>query len=175
VDIRARHCENASGREAVRQRLDRRTVILLLVAGSVSLALMLLAFVDHVPVRDGSHNLIRMAWGGHAEVAVVPQTYFQKYGVPELLLLGFGLVLVNAVAFALRDRAGHGLTDAGRLAWGLSIAGLLIGTVGSVTIAPYLLLVGILLVLACRAFSRNGMAAKRSTSRGASSTAQVAH
>jgi hypothetical protein len=108
-------------------------------------------------------------------VPVVPQTYFQKYGVPELLLLGFGLVMVMAVAVALRDRSSRGLADAGRLAWGLSIAGLVTGMVGFVTIAPYLLFVGILLVLACSAFSRNGIATKRTTSRAAAVTTPVAH
>jgi hypothetical protein len=146
------------------KRLDRLTATLLLVAGLGSLALMLLAFVVHIPVRDGSHNLIRTASGGYVEAPVAPQTYFQKYGFPELLLLGLGLVLVVAVAAALRGRGSRGLANAGRLAWGLSIAGLVIGIVGSVTIAPYLLLVGILLVLACSAFSRNGIATKTNTS-----------
>lgn len=156
-------------------RLDRLTATLLLVAGLGSLALMLSAFVDHIPVRDGSKNLVRAASGGYAEVHVVPQTYFEKYGVSELLLLGFGLVLVLTVAVVLRDRAGHGLADAGRLAWGVSIAGLVIGIVGAVTLAPYLLLVGVLLIVACSAFSRDGMAATRKTSRGASATSRVAH
>jgi hypothetical protein len=49
-------------------RLDRLTATLLLVAGLGSLALMLSAFVDHIPVRDGSKNLVRAASGGYAEV-----------------------------------------------------------------------------------------------------------
>jgi hypothetical protein len=145
------------------KRLDRLSAIPLLVAGLGSLALMLLAFAVHVPVRDGSHNLIRTASGGYVEVPVTPQTYFQKYGFSELLLVGLGLVLVVAVAVALVERAGRDQADAGRLAWGLSIAGLILGIVGSVTVAPYLLLVGILLVLACSAFSRNGVGATRDT------------
>lgn len=157
------------------KRLDRLTATLLLVAGLGSLALTLLAFVVHIPVRDGSHNLVRTASGGYVEVPLVRQTYFQKYGVPELFVLCFGLFLAIAVAVVLRDRACHGPTDAGRLAWGLSIAGLIIGIVGSVTIAPYLFLVGVLLVLSCRAFSWHGMAAKRNTSLGAPATTQVAH
>jgi hypothetical protein len=157
------------------KRLDRLSVIPLLVAGLGNLALLLLAFAVHVPVRDGSHNLIRTASGGYVEVPATPETYFQKYGFSELLLVGLGLVLVVAVAVALRERAGHQLADAGRLAWGLSIAALLLGIVGSATVAPYLLLVGFLLVLACSAFSRNGVAAKRETSQSASVTTGAVH
>ena len=157
------------------KRLDRLTVTLLLVAGLGSLVLTLLTFVVHISVRDGSHNLIRTASGGYVDVPVAPQTYFQKYGFPELLLFGLGLVLVVAVAAALRSRAGHGLADAGRLAWGLSVAGLVVGIVGFVTVAPYLLLVGILLVLACSAVSRNGIGTKRTTSGSASVATGVAH
>ena len=98
------------------KRLDRLTVTLLLVAGLISVVLTLLAFVVHISVRDGSHNLVRTASGGYVEVPVVPQTYFQKYGVPELLLLAFGLLLVIAMAVVLRDRAGRGLANAGVLA-----------------------------------------------------------
>lgn len=131
------------------KHLDRVTPILLLVAGLVSLALTLLAFAVHVPVRDDAHNLVRTASGASVAVPVGPQTYFQKYGFSELLLLGLGLVLVIAVGVALRSRAAQSSNGAGRLAWGLSLACLILGIVGSVTIAPYLLLVGILLVLAC--------------------------
>ncbi len=99
------------------KRPDRLTATLLLVAGLSSAALMLLAFVVHVPLRDGSHNLVRTPAGGYVEVPVGPQTYFQKYGFPELLLLGLGLVLAIAVAVALGHRAGHGPPDAGRAAW----------------------------------------------------------
>ena len=156
------------------KRLDRLTATLLLVAGLGSLALMLLAFVVHIPVRDGSDNLVRTTSGGFVEVPVVPQTYFEKYGGPELILLSFGLLLVVAVVVVLQDRARHGRADAGKLAWGLSIAGLVIGIVGSVTVAPDLLLVGILLVLACGVFSRNGIAAERNASTGVSLTTRVA-
>ena len=145
-------------KEAVMKRLDRITATLLLIAGLGSLALILLAFVVHIPLRDGSHNLVRAASGAYVEVPVAPQTYLQKYGISELLLLGLGLVLVFAVGIALRSRAVHGRAGAGGLAWGLSVACLMLGILGSVTIAPYLLLVGILLVLACSACSRNGLA-----------------
>ena len=136
--------------------LDRITAVLLLIAGLVSLALTLLAFVDHVPLRNGAHDLVRTASGAYAEVPVTPLTYFQKYGVSELLLLGLGLLLVIAVGVALGSRAVHSMSGAGRLAWGLSVACLMLGIVGSVTIAPYLLLVGILLVLACGTVPASG-------------------
>ena len=140
------------------KRLDRITGILLLIAGSISLALTLLAFVVHIPLRDGSHDLVRTASGANVEVPVAPQTYFERYGISELLLLGLGLVLVIVVGLALRSRAVHSTNGAGRLAWGLSVACLVLGIVGSVTIAPYLFLVGILLVLACSTVPRNGVA-----------------
>jgi len=131
------------------KRLDRVTTILVLIAALISVALSLVAFVVHVPVRDDAHNLVRTASGAYVEIPVGPQTYFQKYGFSELLLLGLGLVLVIAVGVALRSRAVHASKGAGRLAWGLSLACLVLGVVGSVTDAPYLLLVGVLLVLAC--------------------------
>ena len=146
------------------KRLDRITAILLFIAGSISLAFTLLAFVVHVPLRDGSHNLLRTASGAKAEVPVAPQTYFQRYGISELLLLVLGLVLVIVVGVALRSRAVHSTNGAGRLAWGLSVACLILGIVGSVTIAPYLLLVGILLVLACSTVPRSGVALDRGSS-----------
>jgi hypothetical protein len=151
--------------EAVMKRLGRITATLLLVAGLGSLALTLLAFVVHISLRDGSHNLVRTASGAYVEVPVQPQTYFQKYGISELLLFGLGLVLVVAVGIALRSRAVHGSAGAGGLAWGLSVACLMLGILGTVTIAPYLLLVGIVLVLACGARSRNGLATEGGTSR----------
>ncbi len=144
--------------EAVMKRLDPITAILLLLAGLLSLALTVLAFVVQVPLRDGSHNLVRAASGAYAEVPVAPQTYFQKYGISELLLLGFGLLSVVAVGVALRISAARGTNGAGRPAWRLSVACLILGVVGSVTIAPYLLMVGILLVLACGTVSRSRMA-----------------
>ena len=145
------------------KRLDRLTAMLLLIAGLNSLILTLWVFVVHIPVRDGSHNLVKTTSGGYVEVPAAAQTYFQKYGVSELLLLGFGLLVVAAVAVVLRERAGHGVVGAGKTAWALSLAALVIGMVGSVTVAPYLLLVGILLVFACGASSRNGTAMRPTT------------
>jgi hypothetical protein len=143
------------------KRLDRITAILLLMGGLVSLALTLSAFVVQVPLRDGSHNVVRIGSGAYAEVPVAHETYFQKYGISELLLLCLGLVLVLAVNVALRTRTAQNGNGAGRLAWGLSVACLLLGVAGSVTIAPYLLVVGTLLVLACGTVVRGGAATER--------------
>src|ERR1700683_1640022 len=144
--------------EAVMKRLDPIPAILLLFAGLLSLVLTVLAFVVQVPLRDGSHNLVRAASGAYVEVPIAPQTYFQKYGISELLLLGFGLLSVVAVGVALRISAARGTNGAGRPAWRLSVACLILGVVGSATIAPYLLMVGILLVLACGTVSRRRVA-----------------
>jgi hypothetical protein len=157
------------------RRLNRITGSLLLVAASGSLALVVSAFIAHVPVREGSHDLVRIASGSYAEVPVVPQTYFEKYGVSELLLLGVGLVLVIVVAVVLRLRAAHAETGAGAMAWGTSVTCVALGIVGFVTIAPYLLLVGLLLVLACRTLSRNGSAAEDSKPDSLSVTTTPTH
>ena len=129
------------------------------------------AFMAHVPVREGSHNLVRTASGSYAEVPVAPQTY----GVSELLLLGVGLVLVIAVAVVLRQRAAHAETGAGAMAWGISVACVALGIVGFVTIAPYLLLVGLLLVVACRTFTSNGPAAEHGPPGSVSATRTPTH
>jgi hypothetical protein len=144
--------------------LDRVTRILLLVAGLISLVLTLLAFVVDAPVRYGSHNLVRVASGAYLEVPATARTYFQTYGLSELLILGLGFGLVVAVAVALRSHAGHGANDVGRLAWGLSFGCLILGIVGSATIAPYLLFVGVLLVLACVTARRRHTTCESNTS-----------
>ena len=143
--------------------LPRITTAFLIAAGGVSLTLLVSAFVVQVPVRVGSHDLVRSASGAYAEVPVPAQTYFQKYGVSELLVLGLGLLLVLAVANALRIAVAYERRGARRVAWGLSVACLLLGVIGSVTIAPYLLVVGILLVLSCGTMAR-GDAGSRSGS-----------
>jgi hypothetical protein len=121
-------------------RFDRITSVLLWIAGLWSAVLVVLAFVIHTPVRGGSHNLVRSASGGYVEIPALPKTYFQAYGVSELLLLGLGLVLVFAVAYALQRQRVLAQPGAGRVAWGISLA-------------PYMIFVGILLVLACSRIS----------------------
>jgi hypothetical protein len=149
--------------------LPRTTVVLLFVAGGVSLLLTLSAFVVQVPLRQGAHTLIRTASGANAEVPVAHQTYYQRYGPSELLLLGLGLVLVAAVGVALRL---GGTRATKRLAWGLSIASLVLGVAGFVTIAPSLLLVGVLLVLSCSTGTRaRGVGAGRRAERAGIRTA----
>jgi hypothetical protein len=143
-------------KEAAMKGLSRITTGLLLVAGGLSLALTLSVFVVQVPLRDGSHSLVRTASGVYAEVPVAHQTYFQKYGIAELLLLGLGLTFVVAVAVALRVGAARGSTGPGRLAWGLALACIVLGVVGFISVAPYLLFVGILLVLSCSAVAHSG-------------------
>jgi len=143
------------------KRLGPITTIFLLVAALLSLGLTVSAFLVHIPVRAGSQNLVRTASGAYKEAPVVPQTYFQRYGVAEVLLVGLGLILTIAVLIALRQRSAQGGASAGAVAWGLSIGCLLLGIVGSVTVAPYMLIVGVLLVLACSTFSRNGAATRR--------------
>jgi hypothetical protein len=157
--------------EVPMQRPNWITGLLLSVAASWSLVLVLLAFVIDVPVRSGADNLVRSASGAYTETPVAVQSYFQKYGVSELVVLGLGFVFVLAVAATLRHRAAQGGKGAGRPAWSIAMACVILGIIGSVTVAPYLLLVGILLVLACGSVSREGGGAVRSTSRAVSLTA----
>jgi hypothetical protein len=82
--------------------------------------------------------------------------------VQELLLTGLGLVAAALVAFLLHKRRSHHLPSAGRAAWGVSIAALVAGIVGFVTIAPYMFFVGIFLMLACLSFSNRQATGVRS-------------
>lgn len=131
------------------KRLNGVTALFLSLAFLWSAALTGLAFVVHIPVRAGSHDLLQTASGGYREAKVLPQTYFQAYGVPELLLTGIGLIAAALVALLLYQRSSCHLPSAGRAAWGISIAALVVGIVGFVTIAPSMLFVGIFLMLAC--------------------------
>ena len=138
---------------------NRVTAILLLIAAAWSLLLFIAAFVMDVPVRSAAHDLVRSASGGYTQTPVATQTYFQKYGVAELVLTGLGFVFVIAVAATLRRRAAQGGQGAGRSAWNIAMACVILGIIGSVTVAPYLLAVGVLLVLACGTVPRGGASA----------------
>jgi hypothetical protein len=142
---------------------NRVTAILLFIAAAWSLLLFIAAFVIDVPVRSGAHNLVRSASGAYTETPVVTQTYFQRYGVSEMVVTGLGFVFVIAVAATLRRRAARGGQGAGRPAWNLAMACVVLGIVGWVTVAPYLLAVGILLVLACGSVPRGGSTAARAS------------
>lgn len=156
------------------RRLDRVTAVLLSCAAVLSLILSFLAFVLRLPVRNGSHDLVRIPSRAYTEVPVVPQTYFQKYGPSELALLCIGFLLVVIVTFVLQKRT-HREEGAGAIAWCTSIGCVMLGTIGFVTVAPYLILVGILLVLACSRFSRRSRSARRGTSDPASSAIGATH
>jgi hypothetical protein len=146
----------------VTKRLSRPTAIVLLLAALWSLVLVLAAFFVHIPVRAGSRNLVRTASGAYIEVPIRPQTYFQKYGLSELIVVGLGVAVTFVLALALRRRAEQGAAGAGGKAWALSGTGLSLGVVGFVTIAPYLLVTGVLLVVACRTVSGTAVEASRS-------------
>jgi hypothetical protein len=161
-------CENGRGGRQFMKRLNGVTVLFLSLAGLWSVALTLLAFVVDIPVRRGTHNLVQTASGGYQEAKVLPQTYFQAYGVPELLLTGTGIVAAALVAVLLSHRRRSNQPNAGRAAWGVSIAALVVGIIGFVTV--YLLFVGIFLTLACLTFSKQQATAKRSQQQALSAT-----
>ena len=93
------------------KRLSGVTLLFLSLAGLWSVALTLLAFVVDIPVRTGTHNLVQTASGGYQEAKVLPQTYFQAYGVPELLLTGTGIFAAALVAVLLSHRSKIALTS----------------------------------------------------------------
>jgi hypothetical protein len=150
------------------KRLNGVTVLFLSLAGLWSAILTLLAFVVHIPVRTGTHNLVQTASGGYQEAKVLPHTYFQAYGTPGLLLTGTGIVAAALVAVLLRQRSRSNQPNAGRAAWGVSIAALVVGIIGFV--AVYLLFVGIFLMLACLTFSKQQATVKRSQRQTLSAT-----
>ncbi len=65
------------------KRLNGITALFLSLAFLWSAALTVLAFVVDIPIRAGSRNLVQTASGGIQEAKVLPQTYFQAYGVPS--------------------------------------------------------------------------------------------
>ena len=118
------------------RRLDWVTTLVLSLAFLLSLANSVLVFFAHIP----------------ANARLVPRTYFQAYGAPELVLAGMGLVITSLVAFLLHRQSGHYQSKSGRIAWD-SIAALILGVIGLVVMPHYMFLVGILLVGACLGFS----------------------
>jgi hypothetical protein len=135
------------------QRRDGVTALFLSLAFLWSAALTVWIFVVDIPVTPGSHRLVKTASGGYQEVIALPQTYFQTYGLPELLLAGMGLVFAGLVAFLLHQRSSDQQPNVGRAAWGVSIAALVVGIIGFLGIAPYMFFVGIFLIGACLSFS----------------------
>ncbi|HUY66590.1 MAG TPA: hypothetical protein VMV06_07215 [Acidimicrobiales bacterium] len=150
------------------KRLNGVTVLFLSLAFLWSAALTVWIFVVDIPVTPGSHRLVQTASGGHEEVIALPRTYFQAYGVSELLLASMGLVLACLVAFLLHQRSRDQQPNAGSAAWGVSISALVVGIIGFLGIAPYMFFVGIVLIGACLSYS-----ARQFHSREVSATAII--
>ncbi len=116
------------------KRLNGVTALLLSIAFVLSASNCVLVFFAHIPVN----------------ARLRPRTYFQAYGLAELLLAAVGLVLVALVTFLLyRQRVNHE-QKAGRAAWGLSVAAVVVGAIG---LPHYVFLVGLLLIGSCLTFS----------------------
>ncbi len=115
------------------KRLGGITTALLslaLLLGALNVALI---FVVHVPV----------------DARLRPRTYVQAYGAADLVVAGAGLVAAALVALLLYRRREEDPPTAGPAAWAVSIATLVVGLLGIVTISPDLLLVGVFLIGAC--------------------------
>jgi len=135
------------------KRLNGVTALFLSLAFLWSAALTVWIFFVDIPVTPGSHRLVQTASGGYQEVLALPRTYFQAYGVSELILTGVGLVFAGLVAFLLHQRSSDQQPNAGRAAWGVSMAALVVGIIGFMGIAPYMFFVGIFLIGACLSYS----------------------
>ena len=130
-------CEYGPEKEVLVKRLNGVTVTFLSLAFLLSAVNGALVFFVHIPVN----------------ARLRPRTYFQAYGAAELLLAGVGLVLAALVAFLLYRQAENDQTKAGRTAWGVSIAALVLGILGLLAMPHYMFLVGIFLIGACLSFS----------------------
>ncbi len=104
------------------KRLDWVTTLFVSLAFVLSLANSVLVLFAHIP--------------GNARL--LPRTYFQAYGAPELLLAGMGLVVTSLVAFLLHRQGKHHQSKSGRAAWCISIAALMLGVVGLVVMPRYI-------------------------------------
>ncbi len=81
------------------KRMNGVTAVFLSLAFLLSLANTVLVFFAHIP----------------ANARLLPRTYFQAYGVPELLLAAMGVVITSLVAFLLYRQSGSHQLKAGGL------------------------------------------------------------
>jgi len=106
----------------VKKRLHRATAVFLALAVLWSLAQFVSAFFVHVAARARPTG---SGWG------VPPtKTNFQAFGLSEVILTLLSLGAVVLVASLLSVRRGRGEYGAGRLAWGISTATVVLGLVG---------------------------------------------
>ena len=121
------------------QRLERITVAFLVLAALCCVAQFALSFFAHVAVRPRP--------GG---VSPPTRTYFEAFGVSEVVLTALGLAAVGLVALFLGRRPPRGESGAGLGAWAVSAAAAALGVLGF----PYLFGVAICLLLACSSVAR---------------------
>jgi hypothetical protein len=119
------------------KRLDRLTLVFLVLAIVWASAQLVLAFFVHVTERA---RLTGSGW-------VVPptRTYMAAYGLSEVLLTVVTVGLVLLVAWALQRRRTRAEPGAGRLAWAAAASTCVLGLIGF----AYLFGVGLCLLLAC--------------------------
>jgi hypothetical protein len=113
------------------RKLDRITVAFL--------ALAALWCVVHVAVRP------------RPSIVIPPtRTYFQAFGLSEVVLTAIGVGVIALVGYVLIRRRSEGEPGAGRTAWTVSIAAAALGAIGF----AYLFGVAICLLLACTTVPR---------------------
>ena len=121
------------------RRLERITVAFLVLAALCCVAQFAFSFFAHVAVRSPP--------GG---VRPPPRTYFEAFGLSEVVLTTLGLAAVALVGFALSRRRSLGEPGAGFAPWAVSAATAALGVLGF----PYLFGVAICLLLACSSVTR---------------------
>jgi hypothetical protein len=122
---------------AVMKRFDRATGVFLALAALWTLAQFVSAFFVHVAARARPT--------GSGWVVPPTDTSFQAFGLSEVILTLLSLGAVVLVASSLFPRRSRGQCGAGRLAWGVSTATVVLGLVG----VGSLFGVALLLLLAC--------------------------
>ncbi|MGD0746508.1 MAG: hypothetical protein ABSB68_01695 [Acidimicrobiales bacterium] len=126
--------------------LERITVAFLVLAAVCCVAQFALSFFAHVAVRPPP--------GG---VGPPAKTYFEAFGLSEVVLTALGLAAVALVGFLLSRRRLRDEHGAGFGAWAVSAAAAALGVLGF----PYLFGVAICLLLACSSATRSRSTASR--------------
>jgi hypothetical protein len=129
--------------------LSRVTVVFLVLAALCTVVQFALSFVVRVVARP-REGVVVSSSGGHSHVSVglvspPTKTYFEAFGLSEIILTAVGIGAVVLVGYLLHRQRLKGRPGAGSAAWTVSIAAALLGFMGF----AYLWGLAICLMLAC--------------------------